>query len=143
MVTTNDGAGWQERDLAANLPAGTNSVSIIAVDPTNAGTLLLRVRRTLSGDGGSETDEAVSLATNGGLSIATPLMFPGGLVSAYARTADGEIVISGVVGVANVAYRSTDGGGSFAQLPNPQPTVRALSARGQTLYAAGDDEADG
>ena len=51
-------------------------------------------------------------------------------------------MIAAVVGLDEVAYRSTDAGASFQALPTP-PSVRAMSARGSTLYVVADNVADG
>jgi hypothetical protein len=63
-------------------------------------------------------------------------------VSAFTRLPSGSLVVAGVLGVDQVAYRSTDGGVTFQPLPKP-PSVRALSARGGTLYAVADNLNDG
>jgi hypothetical protein len=57
--------------------------------------------------------------------------------------ASGTIVLGGVVGTTNVAYTSTDDGGSFQSINTPQPSFRALSSRGNLLYAVADNAADG
>jgi MYXO-CTERM domain-containing protein len=136
--TTNGGTTWQVEDLSAKLPTKTTLIRIVAVDPTNADRVYLRTHSP-AGDA-----FAVAVAGAGGSSftVTTPQTFPGGILSAYARLASGTIVIAGVVGVDNVAYRSTDAGASFQPLPTP-PSVRAMSGRGSTLYVVADDVADG
>ncbi|HEY7372550.1 MAG TPA: hypothetical protein VIF57_10360, partial [Polyangia bacterium] len=134
--TTNGGTSWQPEDLSAKLPTKTTLIRIVAVDPTNADRVFLRTHSP-AGDTFS-----VAVAGASGFTVTTPVPFPGGILSAYARLANGTIVIAGVVGVDNVAYRSTDSGATFQQLPAP-PNVRALSARGSTLYVVADDVADG
>ena len=74
--------------------------------------------------------------------MTTPLTFADGILSAYARLASGTIVLAAVVGVDQIAYRSHDDGATFDTLP-ATPSVRALSARGGTLYVVADNVADG
>jgi MYXO-CTERM domain-containing protein len=130
------GVSWHASDLSAGLPSGANAIRIIAVDPQDPNKVFLRV--------GAPDGEvlAVATATDTGATATVPLPFPGGIISAFTRTADGTIVIGGVVGVDNVAYRSTDGGATFQQLPTP-PSLRALSARGNMVYAVADNYNDG
>jgi hypothetical protein len=136
--TTNGGGSWQAEDLSAKLPTKTTLIRIVAVDPQNADRVYLRTHSTA----GDTFSVAVAGAGTAGFTVTTPVTFAGGILSAYARLANGTIVIAGVVGVDNVAYRSTDGGATFQPLPTP-PSVRALSARGSTLYVAADNVADG
>jgi MYXO-CTERM domain-containing protein len=136
--TTNGGTTWQVEDLSAKLPTKTTLIRIVAVDPTNADRVYLRTHSP-AGDA-----FAVAVAGTGGsgFTVTTPQTFPAGILSAYARLASGTIVVAGVVGVDNVAYRSTDAGATFQALPTP-PSVRAMSARGGTLYVVADNVADG
>jgi photosystem II stability/assembly factor-like uncharacterized protein len=137
--STNSGASWQLRDLSGHLPAGTNFIRLIAVDPTNPQKVFLRIRSL--GDGG--TSEAVAVTTDGGATATTPLTFPGGILSAFTRMASGTLVLGAVVGTTSVAYTSIDGGSTFQPLPTPQPSFRALSSRGATLFVVADNQADG
>jgi len=134
--STDGGASWNVEDLSAKLPTKTSLIRLVAVDPQNADRVYLRVR--------SPAGEAfaVALAGAGGFTVTTPLTFPDGILSAYARLASGTIVLAAAVGLAEVGYRSTDGGASFQPLPAP-PSVRALSARGTTLYVVADNVVDG
>ncbi|HXU05886.1 MAG TPA: MYXO-CTERM sorting domain-containing protein [Polyangia bacterium] len=134
--TTDGGTTWKAEDLSAKLPTKTTLIRIIAVDPTNADRVYLRTH-SAAGDA-----FAVAVAGTNGFTVTTPLTFPDGILSAYARLSTGTIVLAAVVGLDNVAYRSTDGGATFQPLPAP-PNVRALSARGTTLYVVADNEADG
>jgi hypothetical protein len=135
--STDSGATWRVYDLAPSLATGTNSIRIIAVDPTDANKVFLRVR--------SPAGDAVAVSTfdaAGNASTATGLTFAAGVMSSFARLSNGHMVVGGVVGVDAAAYRSTDGGASFQPLPKP-PSLRALSARGSTLYAVADNVVDG
>jgi MYXO-CTERM domain-containing protein len=85
----------------------------------------------------------VAVTTDGGSTANTPLSFPGGILAAYTRMASGTIVLGGVVGTTNVAYSSADDGTTFQAINTPQPSFRALSSRGSTLYAVADNQADG
>ena len=133
-VTNNGGTSWTLHDLSANLPAGTYSIRLVAVDPTKPKTLILRV--------GSGAGEALAISADGGVSATTPLTFAGGVFTAFARMPSGSLIAGGVIGTTNVGYRSTDGGLSFPQLPAVPFTFKAMSARGTTLYAALDNMTD-
>ena len=133
-VTNNGGGSWALHDLSATLPAGTYSIRLVAIDPTKPKTLILRV--------GSGAGEALAISTDGGVSASTPLTFPGGVFTAFARMPSGSLIAGGVVGITNVGYRSTDGGASFPALPTVPFTFKSMSARGTTLYAALDNMTD-
>ena len=134
--STDGGATWKVEDLSTKLPAKTTLIRLVAVDPTNADRVYLRTH-SAAGDA-----FAVAVAGASGFTVTTPLNFPDGILSAYARLASGTIVVAAVVGLDEVAYRSTDAGASFQPLPTP-PSVRAMSARGATLYVVADNVADG
>jgi MYXO-CTERM domain-containing protein len=133
-VTSNGGDSWTLHDLSGTLPAGAYSLRLVAVDPSHPEKLILRV--------GGGAGEALAISTNGGVSATTPLAFPGGVFTAFARMPSGSLIAGGVVGTTNVGYRSTDGGASFAPLPAVPFTFKAMSARGTTLYAALDNMTD-
>jgi MYXO-CTERM domain-containing protein len=133
-VSSNGGGSWTLHDLSSTLPAGTYSIRLVAVDPTHPEKLILRI--------GSGSGEALALSTNSGVSATTPLTFPGGVFTAFARMPSGSLIAGGVVGTTNVGYRSTDGGASFVPLPPVPFTFKAMSARGTTLYAALDNMTD-
>ena len=133
-VTSNGGTSWTLHDLSTTLPAGTYSIRLVGIDPTDPKRLLLRV--------GSGAGEALAISTDGGASAATPLTFPGGVFTAFARMPSGSLIAGGVVGTTNVGYRSTDDGVSFPALPAVPFTFKAMSARGTTLYAALDNMTD-
>jgi MYXO-CTERM domain-containing protein len=134
--STNGGTSWQVEDLSAKLPTKTSLIRIVAVDPQDANRVYLRTHSP-AGDA-----FAVAVAGANGFTVTTPLTFPGGILSAYARLASGTIVLAAVVGVDQVAYKSTDSGATFQTLPGT-PSVRAMSARGSTLYVVADNEVDG
>ncbi len=133
-VTSNGGASWTLHDLSGSLPAGAYSIRLVSVDPSHPERLLLRV--------GSGAGESLATSTDSGASAATPLTFPGGVFTAFARMPSGSLIAGGVVGTTSVGYRSTDGGASFAPLPAVPFTFKAMSARGTTLYAALDNMTD-
>jgi MYXO-CTERM domain-containing protein len=137
--STNNGTTWQLHDLTSHLPSGTNFIRLIAVDPTNPQKVFLRIRSPA--DGGGST-EAVAVTDDGGTTASTVVSFPGGILSAFTRMASGTLVLGGVVGTTNVAYSSTDDGVSFQPINGPQPSFRALSARGSTLFVVADNAAD-
>ena len=134
--STDSGATWKVDDLSTKLPAKTTLIRLVAVDPTNPDCVYLRTH-SAAGDA-----FAVAVAGASGFTVTTPLSFPDGILSAYARLASGTMVLAAVVGLDEVAYRSTDAGATFQPLPTP-PSVRAMSARGATLYVVADNVADG
>jgi hypothetical protein len=133
-VTTNGGTSWTLHDLTTSLPTGTYSIRLVAIDPSNPQKLFLRI--------GSPSGQALAVSQDGGASASTPLTFPGGAFNAFARLDSGSLIAGGVVGTANVAYRSVNGGTSFAQLPAVPFTFQGLSARGTKLYAALENMTD-
>jgi len=133
-VSTNGGADWTVHDLTSTLPAGTYTLRLVAVDPTNAQKLFLRV--------GSPDGQALAVSTNGGTSAMTPLVFPAGVFSAFTRMASGSLIAGGVLGTSSVAYRSTDGGNSFQLLPAVPFTFTGLASRGTRLYGASENMVD-
>ena len=82
------------------------------------------------------------MSTDGGAHATTPLTFDGGAFTAFTRMASGSLIAGGVLGTTDVAYRSTDGGGTFTQLPTVPFTFTGLSARGTKLYAATENMTD-
>ena len=134
--STNGGTTWQVEDLSAKLPTKTTLIRIVAVDPQDAGRVYLRTH-SVAGDA-----FAVAVAGASSFTVTTPLNFPDGILSAYGRLSNGHMVLAAVVGVDEVAYKSTDNGATFQPLPTP-PSVRAMSARGATLFVVADNVADG
>jgi hypothetical protein len=133
-VTTNGGGSWTLHDLSAILPAGTYSIRLVSVDPNDAQRLFLRIA--------SQQGQALAMSTDGGAHATTPLTFDGGAFTAFTRLASGSLIAGGVLGSTAVAYRSTDGGGTFTQLPTVPFTFTGLSARGTKLYAATENMTD-
>jgi len=133
--SSDDGAHWQSVDLLATLGAGT--LRIVAVDPGDAQRVLLLFKGT--------SQEKLALSRDGGKTVSVALdPGPGNHFTSYARTAAGTILIGGVdISTNPVLYRSHDSGVSFTLVAQPQPHVRGLAARGNQVYAATDNFADG
>jgi hypothetical protein len=125
--SSDGGATWQLADLTAALGAG--QVRIVAIDPTDADRVWLR---WLGAAG-----DALVLATNAGATVAVPLSFDSGTLTAFARTETGTLLAAGTVAGAPALFRSTDGGATFAALAAP-PHILALAERAGTVYAATD-----
>jgi hypothetical protein len=100
------------------------------VDPTNPQRAFFRL-------GGVDGD-SLGITTDGGNTIALPLTVTGQM-SAFLLRGDGTILVGDNTGH---AWRSTDGGQSFAAWPITLH-LRGLAERGTRLYAAADDMADG
>jgi hypothetical protein len=121
------GATWQLADLTTAL--GDGQVRIVAIDPVDDDRVWLRVL--------GAAGDALALATHGGATVAVPLSFDSGALTAFTRTASGTLLVAGTVAGAAALFRSTDGGETFAAVPAP-PHILALAERAGTVYAATD-----
>jgi hypothetical protein len=130
------GAHWTVSDLSAAL--GPGMPRIIAVDPDDADTVLLRFASATGGESLAVTRDGGATATK---SLTIPFYF-----TSFARMPDGALVVSGVVAVAPALtpalFVSHDRGASFKQ-NDAVPGVLALGQRGGILYAAADNFSDG
>lgn len=134
--TSDGGVSWTVNDLAADL--GTGLVRIIAVDPVDADTVLLRWSSLTGG-------EALVVTHDGGATTSAPLSIPHYFTS-FARLPDGTLVLSAVVAVSPALkaglFVSHDGAATFEE-NDAIPGVVALAQRAGVLYAATDNFADG
>ena len=134
--TSDGGASWIVNDLSADLGPGV--LRIIAVDPADANTVLLRWS---SADG----SEAIGVTRDGGATATKPLSIPS-TFSSFARMPDGTLVLSGMAFVAQALvpalFVSHDGGSTFEE-NDAVPTVLALAQRDGILYASADNFVDG
>jgi hypothetical protein len=134
--TSDGGVTWTVNDLAADLGAGL--VRIIAVDPDDADTVLLRWSSLADG-------EALAVTHDGGATTSTPLSIPHYFTS-FARLPDGTLVLSAAVAVSPAVqaglFVSHDGAATFEE-NDAVPGVVALAQRDGLLYAATDNFADG
>lgn len=134
--TSDAGAHWTVNDLSTDL--GVGLARIIAVDPDDADTVLLRWSSEAGG-------EAVAVTHDGGTTASKPLSIPFYFTS-FARLPDGALVLSAVVAVSPATkaalFVSHDGAASF-QENDAIPAVAALAQRAGVLYAATDNFADG
>ncbi|HXU05433.1 MAG TPA: sialidase family protein [Polyangia bacterium] len=133
------GANWMRYDLQPSI--GARTARIVAVDPADANVIFLRAI-----GGGSEL---LAISRDGGLNIATPITFPGGTLSAFARLASGTVLVAGLLpadagATIGVAWRSSDGGATFQDWTlAPMPRLRALAERDGKLYLAASNYSDG
>jgi hypothetical protein len=133
------GAHWTTFDLQPSI--GARSARIIAVDPIDANVIYLR-----ASGGGSEL---LAVSRDGGLTFTTPITFPGGALSAFARLASGTVLVAGLLPgdggtTTGVGWRSSDGGTTFGDWTlTPMPRLRALAERDGKLYLAGSNYSDG
>ncbi|HEV3031136.1 MAG TPA: sialidase family protein [Polyangia bacterium] len=132
-VTRDGGAHWSTTDLSVTLGA-QSSIGLVAVDRANPGRVFLRVGM-LAGDGLGVFDVASGAVT-------VPLMFTGGLMTAFVQTAEGPLVAAGRIPSGASLARSLDGGASW-QPVSAAPNARALAERDGKIYVAADDIADG
>src|SRR6185312_6346462 len=130
------GAHWTVTDLWTDLGAGL--ARIIAIDPADADTVILRWSSQAGG-------EAVAVSHDGGTTASKPLAVPLYFTS-FARLPDGALVVSAVVAVSPATkaalFVSRDGAVTF-QENDAVPSVAALAQRDGVLYAATDNFADG
>ena len=131
-VTSDGGVTWHNVDLS--LALGAAGVRLIAIDRANPRRVFLRVATIAS--------EALAVfdATSG--DVAMPVVFDGGLMTAFVQSAEGPAVAAGRTRSGAVVYRSADGGRNWQSVPGA-PFLRALAERAGRLYAAGDNTADG
>jgi hypothetical protein len=133
------GATWETWDLESSL--GARTARIVAVDPADANVIYLRAIGAGS--------ELLAVSRDGGQYFTTPITLAGGALSAFARLANGTVLVAGLVPgdagtTAGVAWRSSDGGVTFADWTlAPMPRLRALAERNGTLYLAGSNYMDG
>jgi hypothetical protein len=134
------GAHWTVSDLGAGAVAvlGPGIPRIIAVDPADAATVLLRWSSVAGG-------EAIAVTHDGG-ATATRTLDIEHYFTSFARLGDGALMLSAVVAVSPAQkaglFLSHDGGATF-QENDAVPGVQAIAARGGTLYAATDNFGDG
>jgi hypothetical protein len=137
LARTNDGgAHWTVNDLSAGV--GPGFPRIIAVDPDDADTVILRWASVTGG-------EAIVVTRDGSVTATATLSIPLYFTS-FARMPDGALVVSAVVAVSPVQraalFVSHDGGASF-QRNDAVPGILALAQRNGILYAATDNFGDG
>ena len=134
--TSDGGARWTVNDLSAGV--GPGFPRIIAVDPDDPDTILLRWASVTGG-------EALVVTRDGGATATAPLSIPFYFTS-FARMSDGALVVSAVAAVSPAQraalFVSHDGGASF-QRNDAVPGVLALAQRNGVLYAATDNFGDG
>jgi hypothetical protein len=132
-VTRDGGAHWSTTDLSATLGA-QSSLGLVAIDRADPGRVFLRVGM-IAGNGLGVLDAASGAVT-------VPLMFPGGVMTAFVQTAEGPLVAAGRLPSGASLARSLDDGASF-QPVSGAPNARALAERDGKIYVAADDVADG
>jgi hypothetical protein len=130
--STDGGQNWTTVDVEAFL--GANNFLIIAVDPTDAKVLTVRVVEPLG--------ETLAISRDGGDTFTKAFTVSGGTLTSYARLPSGTVLAGGIVVTKALGYRSTDGGMTFQDWPGV-PHLRALAARGGKLYAAAKNYSDG
>ncbi len=145
LARSSDGGGtWTTAALAPSV--GPAIARILAVDPQDSDLVYLRV---LAAGG-----DAIAVARNGGATIAVPVTFARGQLSAFARLSSGTVLAGALIaadggGTEGAAVRSTDGGTSFqpwTTLPVPTHLV-GLAERVENgrprLYLSGKNYSDG
>jgi len=144
LLRSNDGGQtWMDRDVGGAAPdgIGASQFRILTVDPDNADLLYLRV---LPGSG----MEQLAVTRDAGATFATPVTISGGSLSGFLRMASGTVLLAGYMNIAGggmtgLAWRSTDGGNTFAPWTlTPQPHIFGLAERGGVLYLAGKNYSD-
>jgi len=141
--SSDGGAHWTATDLTPSL--GSAIVRILAVDPQDSALVYLRV--IASGQ------DAVAVTRDGGGSVAVPIAFPGGQLSAFARLQSGTVLVGALLatpsgGTVGTAARSSDAAASFQAWSLPDPThLVGLAERVENghprLYLSGKNYSDG
>lgn len=127
LRSTDRGTTWKEQDVSGAV--GSGSARIIAIDPDDPMRVFLRFN--------ADTGDKLVLTEDGGATFKAPLdITGGGFMSSFALMVSGTILVSGMVGVDPVLYRSKDRGLTFAAVAHP-PKLWGLVQRGSTLYGAG------
>ena len=131
--SSDGGANFVFRDVSAAL--GPGMLRIIAIDPQDANRVLFRFL--------GANDQSVALTVDGGMTVTKPVTV-NGFFNSFTRLDNGTILVSGMVQFASVPglFRSRDRGTTFEEVPRP-PSIRALSQRNGTVYAATDNFGDG
>src|SRR5882757_5660166 len=128
------GLTWTFNDLSSSV--GTGSPSLMAVDPTDANKVFLRL---MQADG-----EAVVVTEDGGGTATKAVVVSEGRLTSFVRTAAGTVLVSAVdSSLAPMLLRSRNGGGTFEMLAHQHPHLRGLSERAGVVYGATDNFADG
>ncbi|MFL5306823.1 MAG: WD40/YVTN/BNR-like repeat-containing protein [Polyangia bacterium] len=142
--STDGGASWTPTSLTTSV--GPAIVRILAVDPQDSDVVYLRVI--------GAAGDAVAVARNGGGTVAVPVTFARGQLSAFARLSSGTVLAGALIagdagGTEGTAVRSTDGGTSFqpwTTLPAPTHLVglaeRVENGRAR-LYLSAKNYSDG
>jgi uncharacterized protein (TIGR03382 family) len=127
------GATWAVTDLSPMI--GLGLLRIIAIDAQDPDTVTLR----LNGADG----ESIVVTHDGGATVTATLSIAGRFTS-YVQLASGARLVGAVVNSSNMPalYRSRDGGATFEPVAGP-PSIRALSRRGDRVYAATNNFSDG
>ncbi|HVY39775.1 MAG TPA: hypothetical protein VHM31_17680 [Polyangia bacterium] len=136
------GGSWTSTPLAS---VGAAIVRILAVDPQDSDVIYLRVL--------AAAGDAVAVARNGGATVAVPVTFARGQLSAFARLSSGTILVGALIftdagGTDGAAVRSTDGGSSFQPWTLPdRPHLVGLAERVENgrprLYLSAKNYSDG
>jgi hypothetical protein len=131
--SSDGGATFVVRDVSAAL--GPGMLRIIAIDPQDVNRVLFRFL--------GPNDQSVALTVDGGVTV-TKALTVNGFFNSFTRLDNGTILVSGMVQFASVPglFRSRDRGTTFEEIPRP-PSIRALSQRNGTVYAATDNFGDG
>lgn len=126
LRSTDGGSSWQEQDVSGAV--GPGSARIIAIDPDDSMRVFLRFN--------ADTGDKLVITGDGGATFEAPLEITGGTMSSFVLMTSGTVLVSGMIGVDPVLYRSKDHGMTFEAVAHP-PRVWGLAQRGSTLYGAG------
>jgi hypothetical protein len=133
--STDGGSHWESHGLEG---LGANvTVRLFAIDAQDPSRVFLR-----AGGGVNDSVAVATIDAASVLTVTTTLPFYNGVITSFARLANGHLFVGGTIGVAPVAFLSVDGGVSFQPLP-PPPPLKGASARGDTLYAVTDETVAG
>ena len=133
--STDEGANWDRHDLSTLL--GIGRLRLVDVDPADPDRVFLMWRDIRLG-------EQLVLTEDGGQTVAVTFPGDGGgrVLSAFARTASGALLLATNTNGVSGLFRSTDRGHTFVEVANA-PQLRGFSVRGDVVFAATDNFVDG
>ena len=134
-IARSDDAGATCTTVDVEPMLGPGLVRIVAVDPSDAGTIFLRLGQASGG-------EALAVSSDGGRTFRAAFSVSG-MLTGFLRRKSGTILVAGTSSDgSSTGARSGDGGSSFQRWEGA-PHLRGLAERDGVLYAAADDSVDG
>lgn len=125
------GENWSVFDV--EVTTGPFDVKIIAVHPTDPATVYFRVQ--------AFPDEFLAITADGGETVRVAARIDRGVLTAFARRADGTLLLAGENASGGVVQSSGDDGATWTPWVKA-PIARDFAERGGILHVVGDDARD-